>query len=218
MASEPIKIKDDDKGYSVNQLSVPAHYREFLDSIIISKGLIKDRIEKLAQEIHEDYEGKRLHIICILKGGEKVFADLTNSLHVLNSRYGQKSIPITYDFIKASSYINTNTKGTVSIDSNIIKNESIQGKHILLVEDIIDTGRTIAALKKIILEHNPSSLKVVSLLVKRLKEGPKFIPDYVGFSIPDKFVVGYCLDYNEKFRDLQHIGVLNSKGIEEYKE
>jgi hypoxanthine phosphoribosyltransferase len=193
MASEPIKIKDDDKGYSVNQLSVPAHYREFLDSIIISKGLIKDRIEKLAQEIHEDYEGKRLHIICILKGGEKVFADLTNSLHVLNSRYGQKSIPITYDFIKASSYINTNTKGTVSIDSNIIKKESIEEKHILLVEDIIDTGRTIAALKKIILEHNPSSLKVVSLLVKRLKEGPKFIPDYVGFSIPDKFVVDTAL-------------------------
>jgi hypoxanthine phosphoribosyltransferase len=217
MTSKPIIISDENNGYSMDQLSVPMHYREYLDGIIIPRGLIKDRVEKLAQEIHEEYQGKNIHIICVLKGGEKVFADLTNSLHTLNSRYGQKSIPITHDFIKASSYINTNTSGKVQVDTNVKQLEQLKGKDILLVEDIIDTGKTITELKKVISKCKPKSLKVVSLLIKRIKERQKLKPDYVGFSIPDKFVVGYCLDFNEHFRDLQHIGILNSKGVEKYK-
>jgi hypoxanthine phosphoribosyltransferase len=217
MASSPIIVPDGTKGYSMDQLSVPMHHRDFLSSVMIPRGLIKDRIEKLAQEIHEDYQGRSIHIICILKGGEKIFSDLTNSLHNLNSRYGQKSIPITHDFIKASSYVNTKTTGNVDISADSEQLKIFNGKDILLVEDIIDTGKTIAALKDIILKQDPRSLKVVSLLIKRVDSNKGFIPDYCGFSIPDEFVVGYCLDFNEHFRDLQHICVLNPKGIERYR-
>jgi hypoxanthine phosphoribosyltransferase len=217
MASKPILITDENDGYTINQLSVPTHYKEYLENIMISRGLIKDRVEKLAQEIHEDYQGKNIHLLCVLKGGEKIFSDLTNSLHNLNSRYGQKSIPITHDFIRASSYINTKTTGNVNVTTNNEQLENLRGKDILLVEDIIDTGKTILALKELILKYNPNSLKVVSLLIKRIPNSSGFIPEYCGFSIPDKFVVGYCLDFNENFRDLQHICVLNFKGIEYYK-
>ncbi len=217
MASVPIIITDKAENYSINQLSVPMHYRNYLENVMIPRGLIKDRIEKLAQEIHEDYQGKSIHLICVLKGGEKVFSDLTNSLHVLNSRYGQKSIPITHDFIKASSYVNTKSTGNVNVATNTEQLESYSGKHILLIEDIIDSGKTIVALKELILKYNPASLKVVSLLIKRIPISNGFVPEYCGFSIPDKFVVGYCLDFNEHFRDLQHICVLNSSGIEHYK-
>ena len=190
MASKPIIITNESEGYSTEQLSVPTHYKDYLENIMISRGLIKDRVEKLAQEIHEDYQGKNLHLLCVLKGGEKIFADLTNSLHTLNSRYGQKSIPITHDFIRASSYINTKTTGNVNVTTNTEQLESLKGKDILLVEDIIDTGKTIVALKELLSKYNPKSLKVVSLLIKRIQNSNGFIPEYCGFSIPDKFVVG----------------------------
>lgn len=215
MASKPIIIPDNYHGYQMDQLSVPTHYREYLEEILIPRGLIKDRIEKLAQEIHEDYKNKAIHIVCVLKGGEKVFSDLTSNLHNLNSRYGQKSIPITHEFIQASSYVNTKTTGNVNITSEHKKLENYRGKHILLVEDIIDTGRTLFALKKLISQYNPTSIKIASLLIKRVKSNG-LNADYTGFSIPNKFVVGYCLDYNEHFRDLQHIGILNSEGIKKY--
>jgi hypoxanthine phosphoribosyltransferase len=217
MASKPIIIPDNNNNYSIEQLSVPTHYREYLSNVMIPRGLIKDRIEKLAQEIHEDYQDKSIHLVCVLKGGEKIFADLTNSLHTLNSRYGQKSIPITHDFIKASSYINTQTSGSVNVSTDHKQLESLKDKHILLVEDIIDTGKTIVALKEIISKHNPKSLKVISLLIKRINHSNGFVPDYCGFSIPNEFVVGYCLDYNEHFRDLQHICVLNTLGKNSFK-
>ncbi len=217
MASKPIIVPDGNQRYSIDQLSVPTHYRDYLESIIIPRGMIKDRIEKLSQEIHEDYQGKSIHIVCILKGGEKIFADLTNNLHTLNSRYGQKSIPITHDFIRASSYINTKTSGNVDIIADTKQLDGYRGKDILLVEDIIDTGKTITALKDLILKYDPQSLKVVSLLIKRISRSNGFIPDYCGFSIPDEFVVGYCLDYNENFRDLQHICILNDAGKQAFK-
>ena len=217
MASKPIIINGNDDGYSIDQFSIPMHYVKYVDKVMIPYGLISDRIEKLAQEIHEDYQGKNLYVVCILKGGEKIFADLTHNLHKLNSRYGQKSIPLKHDFIRASSYVNTKTTGSVNIDKNLDQLENFRGKDILLVEDIVDTGKTLHALVKLIKQYSPKSIKVVSLLIKRLKESSKFTPDYVGFSIPEKFVVGYCLDYNEHFRDLPHICVLNSKGIEKYK-
>jgi hypoxanthine phosphoribosyltransferase len=217
VASKPIIIPDNDDGYSKDQFSIPTHYVKYVDSIMIPYGLISDRIEKLAQEIHEDYQGKNLYVVCILKGGEKIFADLTHNLHKLNSRYGQKSIPLKHDFIRASSYVNMKTTGSVNIDKNLEQLENFRGKEILLVEDIVDTGKTLDALVKLIKQYSPKSVKVVSLLIKRLKGGNCFTPDYIGFSIPEKFVVGYCLDYNENFRDLPHICVLNTKGIEEFK-
>jgi hypoxanthine phosphoribosyltransferase len=217
MSSNHIIIPDDNINYSLDQLSIPTHYHDYIEGIMIPHGLILDRVEKLAQEIHKDYQEKNIHILCVLKGGEKIFADLTNTLNILNSRYNNHGIPITQDFIKASSYINTKTSGQVNVTKDNSQLEQLRGKDVLLVEDIIDTGRTIKALTDLISEYSPNSLRVLSLLVKRIKESNGFTPDYVGFSIPDKFVVGYCLDFNEHFRDLQHICVINSKGIEKYK-
>jgi len=218
MTYNPIFVKDDDTKHSIEQLSIPEHYRKYLKNIMISNGLIKDRIEKLAQDLHEDYQGKNLHLVCVLKGGEKVFSELSNDLDRLNSTHYSKGVPISLDFIKVSSYNNTTTTGDVNVSVDTKQLESFREKNIVLIEDIIDTGITMIALKKLISNYNPESLKVLSLLTKRTDKNNGFIPDYCGFSIPDEFVVGYCLDYNQHFRDLQHICSINSKGIEYFKE
>ena len=209
---QEIFIDDDFKGYSIDQIAIPDHYQKYLSKILIPKGLIIDRIEKLARIIHDDYENKKLHILCVLKGGDKVFGDLNKKLDSLN--ISKKSVPITYDFIRASSYKNAQSSGSVNL---IGKFDELKDKEVLIVEDIIDTGTTLKKIKQEILKLQPRSLKILALLVKRIPEGNVLTADYVGFSIPNEFVVGYCLDYNEHFRDLPHICILNDNGKEDFK-
>ena len=127
-------------------------------------------------------------------------------------------IPFTFDFIRVKSYKGTESTGKVEISGADLK--KFEGKHLLLVEDIIiDTGTTMSQLVPALEAHQPASLKVAtgSLLEKRRTDQSNgFKADYVGFSIPDKFVVGYCLDYNEIFRDLDHICIINDTGISEF--
>jgi hypoxanthine phosphoribosyltransferase len=214
MVYNPIVIGNNHK-YSLDSFTVPRHYGEFLDSIIIPKGMIKDRIEKLARDIHRDYIGKSLMLVCVLKGGEKFFSDISHYLDILNSNDKENSVPFKNDYLKAKSYQNDKSSGDVTLTMSDF--ESLKGKEILLVEDIVDSGETMTKIIAELKKHHPLSIRVASLLVKDTKRSNGYKPDYAGFIIPDLFVVGYCLDYNENFRDLSHICIINDKGKEKYK-
>ncbi|XP_078068105.1 hypoxanthine-guanine phosphoribosyltransferase [Mustelus asterias] len=157
------------------------------------------------------------HIValCVLKGGYKFFADLLDYIKALN-RNSDQSIPMTVDFIRLKSYCNDQSTGEIKVIGGDDLS-TLTGKNVLIVEDIIDTGKTMQTLLSMLQDYKPNMVKVVSLLVKRTPRSVGYRPDFVGFEVPDKFVVGYALDYNEYFRDLNHICVISEKGMEKYK-
>ncbi|XP_062997516.1 hypoxanthine-guanine phosphoribosyltransferase-like [Elgaria multicarinata webbii] len=209
-----LQIKDEDNGYNKNLFCIPKHYEDDLDRVFIPHGLILDRTERLARDIMQDMGNHHIFALCVLKGGYKFFAELMDHIKALN-RNTDQSVPITVDFVRLKSYCNDSSTENVSIIGEELP--SFKGKNVLVVEDIIDTGRTIQTLLSKIKEYEPQMIKVVSLLVKRTTRTSGYQPDYTGFEIPDKFVVGYALDYNEYFRDLNHICILNEKAKEKYK-
>ncbi|KAJ3120927.1 hypoxanthine phosphoribosyltransferase 1 [Nowakowskiella sp. JEL0407] len=213
MSDRWIDIKETD-GVSINHFIIPTHYENDLESVLIPHGLILDRVEKLAQLIAKDTENP-LVACCVLKGAHVFFADLTASLKKLRNKNGQ-SIPMSFEFIKVRSYENDNSTGNVKISLSEEDLQAFKGKDLLIVEDIVDTGKTMVSLISALQKYEPASIRVVSLLVKKTEKSNKYIPDYAGFAIPDVFVVGYALDYNEVFRDLDHICVINEHGKAAY--
>ncbi len=162
--------------------------------VMIDEETIQTRVKELADEISRDYAGKELMLVCILKGAVMFMTQLAKSLQ----------IPVTMEFMKVSSY----GKGTVSSGVVTIQQDlevSIKGKDVLIVEDIIDTGRTLYQLKKILKERGPASLAVCSLLDKPQMRVSPVIIEYTGFVIEDRFVVGYGLDIDQKYRNLPYI-------------
>ncbi|XP_072362109.1 hypoxanthine-guanine phosphoribosyltransferase isoform X2 [Scyliorhinus torazame] len=192
-AVECVVITDDEQGYGLDLFCIPKHYSNDLERVFIPHGLIMDRTERLARDIMKAMGNHHIVALCVLKGGYKFFADLLDYIKALN-RNSDQSIPMTVDFIRLKSYCN-----------------------VLIVEDIIDTGKTMQTLLNMLQDYKPNMVKVVSLLVKRTPRSVGYRPDFVGFEVPDKFVVGYALDYNEYFRDLNHICVISEKGREKYK-
>ncbi len=124
--------------------------------------------------------------------------------------------PLTFDFIRVKSYVGTESSGDVRIESIGVDLQALKGRHVLLCEDIIDTGTTMSMLIPHLQQYEPTTVRVATLLQKRTPKSNGFRADFVGFSIPDKFVVGYCLDYNEVYRDMQHICVMNESGIKKH--
>jgi len=211
-----ITIEEDNKGYPLESFCIPKHYEEDLESVLIPYGVIQDRIERIAKDIFNSVGREPLVAICVLKGGYKFYTDLIDKINCLNRNHGESSVPLSVDFIRLRSYENDKSLGTIQIigGDNM---ESIKGKNVLVVEDIIDTGRTMTKLLGVLEKYEPKCVKVASLLVKRTPLSNGYKPAYCGFEIPDKFVVGYALDFNEHFRDLHHICVINSNGINKYK-
>ena len=203
--------------FPLDKFCIPRHYKDDLDYVMIPHGLIQDRVEKLAEEIVKETSDGSLIACCLLKGGFLFYSDLIkcikNKRKIVNSE--QEQVRLQLEFIKCKSYHNTGSTGKVEIEG--IDLSDIKGKHVLLVEDIIDTGTTMKSVLAKIEGYGPKSVKVVSLLVKRTELSNGYVPDYYGFSIPDVFCVGYCMDYNEYFRDLDHICAINDKGINKYK-
>jgi len=156
--------------------------------------------------------GERLHMMCVLKGGHQFFSDLADALKKLTLR-GCTAPPLTFDFIRVKSYAGTESTGDIQIESLGVNLSEMKGRHILLCEDIIDTGSTMLKLVPYLQSFGAASVKVATLLTKRTPKSKGFVADYTGFSIPDHFVVGYCLDYNEVFRDMAHICVMAKAGI-----
>ncbi|XP_026572327.1 hypoxanthine-guanine phosphoribosyltransferase [Pseudonaja textilis] len=210
-----IVIGDDEQGYDLDLFCIPKHYAEDLEKVYIPHGLILDRTERLAREIMKAMGGHHIVALCVLKGGYKFFADLLDYIKALN-RNSDKSIPMTVDFIRLKSYCNDQSTGDIKVIGGDDLS-TLTGKNVLIVEDIIDTGKTMQTLLSLLQQYNPKMVKVASLLVKRTPRSVGYRPDFVGFEVPDKFVVGYALDYNEYFRDLNHICVISETGKEKYK-
>ena len=167
-------------------------------SIMISEEELDAKILELGKKISDDYEGKCVHLICILKGSIFFTCELAKRI----------TVPVTIDFISVSSY----GSGTVSSGSINIKkelDESIEGKDVIVIEDIIDSGRTLSHLLPMLKERKPNSLKLCTMLDKPERREFEIQVDYNGFQIPDKFVVGYGLDYDQKYRNLPYIGVVH---------
>lgn len=177
-------------------------YDKNIEKVLITKEEIEKRTVELAAEISRDYKGKRLIMICVLTGAMVFFADLIRKIE----------IPLEVDTIVASSYgAGMTTSGSVRISKDI--KYDISGKSVILVEDIIDTGVTLKTLTQMLATRAPESLKVCSLLDKPSRRRVDFEGDYVGFKIPDEFVVGYGLDYAEQYRNLPEVCTLNPEGI-----
>lgn len=167
--------------------------------MLISEDEIALRIEALGKAITHDFENEELVVICVLKGAFMFCSDLIKKINR----------PIKLEFISLSSYgDNTNSSGNVRLEMDITAN--IEGKNVLIVEDIVDTGLTIKTLLEIMAVRKPKSVKLASLLYKPMKLKHKVAIDYLGFEIEDKFVIGYGLDYAGRYRELPYIGVLNA--------
>lgn len=167
--------------------------------VLLSGEQISRRVAELAAAVSRDYNGKNLLLLCALKGAVIFLADLVRGL----------TIAAEMDFVAASSYDGGASTGKVSF-SPIFRTD-IASKHVLVVEDILDTGLTYKALTRKLATHKPAALKLCALLDKPSKRRTEPItPDYVGFTIPDKFVVGYGLDYREKYRGLKDICILEA--------
>lgn len=165
--------------------------------VLLSSQEIKEKVKELASIISRDYRGKDLLLVCVLKGAVVFLCDLLRSLE----------IGAEIDFMAVSSYGNSSSSsGVVRILKDL--DCSIEQKNVLIVEDIIDTGLTLSYLKENLLSRNPASLRIVTLLDKPERRIANIEPDYCGFSIPDEFVVGYGLDYQEKYRNLPDLCVL----------
>ena len=177
-------------------------YDKHIEKVLITKEEIEKRTAELAAEISRDYKGKKLIMICVLTGAMVFFADIIRKIE----------IPLEVDTIVASSYgAGMTTSGSVRISKDI--KYDISGKSVILVEDIIDTGVTLKTLTQMLATRAPESLKVCSLLDKPSRRRVDFEGDYVGFKIPDEFVVGYGLDYAEQYRNLPEVCTLNPEGM-----
>ena len=170
--------------------------------VLISEKEIENRILEIADRINKDYEGEELTLICVLKGGVMFMCDLAKRLN-LNVRL---------DFMSVSSYgSETKSSGVVKIIKDL--DDSIDGKNVLVVEDIIDSGNTLSYLMDILKKRGPKSIKLCTLLDKPSRREKKdVLVDYVCFEIEDKFVVGYGLDYDQRYRNLPYIGVMELSG------
>ena len=169
--------------------------------VLVPEKEVDKRIEELGKKISEDYAGKQVHLICVLKGGVFFMCELAKRI----------TVPVSMDFMSVSSYgAGTESSGIVKIVKDL--DEPLEGKDVLIVEDIIDSGRTLFHLMKILTERGPKSRHICTLLDKPERRVEDVKVDYVGFNIPDEFVVGYGLDYAQKYRNLPFIGVV--EGVE----
>lgn len=169
--------------------------------VLVNEEKVAERIEELGRKISEDYAGKQVHLICVLKGGVFFMCELAKRIRV----------PVSMDFMSVSSYGDgTASSGVVKIVKDL--DETLENKDVLVVEDIVDSGRTLSYLLDVLKKRGPKSMRVCTLLDKPDRRVRNVKVDYTGFEIPDEFVVGYGLDYAQKYRNLPYIGVV--KGVE----
>lgn len=166
-------------------------------SVLISDEDVEEKVRQIADQISRDYEGKEVHLICVLKGSVFFACELAKRI----------TVPVTLDFMSVSSYgDDTKSSGVVKIVKDL--DEPLENRDVLIVEDIIDSGRTLSYLIEILKKRNPASLHLCTLLDKPDRRVRPVHVDYTCFEIPDEFVVGYGLDYAQKYRNLPYIGVV----------
>ena len=165
--------------------------------VLLDEETVEKRICEVAAQISEAYKGKEIHMICVLKGGVFFMCELAKRI----------TVPVTLDFMSVSSYgMDTKSSGVVKIVKDL--DDSIKGKNVIVVEDVVDSGRTLSYLLDMLKDRGPKSLRLCTLLDKPERRVVPVHVDYTGFEIPDEFVVGYGLDYAQKYRNLPYIGVV----------
>ena len=170
-----------------------------MSTVLLSREQIAARVEELGREIQRDYAGREPHLVGVLKGACTFLTDLSRAI----------DLPLTMDFLAVSSYgASTKTSGEVRLTKDL--DQGLDGRDLLVVEDIVDTGLTLNYLLNVLRARGPRSLKVATLLSKPSRRLVEVAVDYVGFTIEDRFVIGYGLDYNEKYRNLPEIRVYGS--------
>lgn len=176
---------------------------EDIESILIDEDKLAKRIKEIGQEISEDFAGEEIMLVGILKGASVFMSDLIRQI----------SLPVYIDYMVVSSYGNSaETSGVVRIIKDL--EDNIDGKNIIIVEDIIDTGLTLSYLKQNLLSRNPKTLKICTLLDKPARREKEINIDYRGFEVPDEFIIGYGIDYAEKYRNLPFVGLLKREVYE----
>ena len=166
--------------------------------VLLSEEEVDSKIKEIGEQISKDYEGRQVHLVCVLKGGSFFMCELAKRI----------TVPVSLDFMSVSSYGgDTKSSGVVRIVKDL--DEPLQGKHVLVVEDIVDSGRTLSYLLDMLRDRGPKDVRLCTLLDKPERRVVDVKVDYTGFEIPDKFVVGYGLDYDQKYRNLPYIGVVN---------
>jgi len=175
-----------------------------IESVMISEEQINERVRELGAEISADYQGQTVLLVAVLRGAAIFLADLSRAM----------TVPVELDFMAVSSYgSSTKSSGVVRILKDL--DEQIEGRNVLVVEDILDTGLTLKYLLKNLASRKPASLEVVTLLNKQGKQRVPISCKYSGFSVPDEFVVGYGLDFAERYRNLPYIGVLKPSAYQD---
>ena len=165
--------------------------------VLLSEKEVDDRIQAIGEQISRDYAGKQVHLICVLKGGSFFLCELAKRI----------TVPVSLDFMSVSSYgSETKSSGVVKIIKDL--DEPLDGKDVIVVEDIVDSGRTLSYLLELLGKRNPKSLALCTMLDKPERRVVDVKVDYTGFNIPDEFVVGYGLDYDQRYRNLPYIGVV----------
>ncbi len=165
--------------------------------VLLSEEEVDARIKAMGEQISRDYEGKEVHLVCVLKGGTFFMCELAKRI----------TVPVTMDFMSVSSYGNeTKSSGVVRIVKDL--DEPLKGKDVIVVEDIVDSGRTLSYLLEMLRDRGPASLRLCTLLDKPDRRVVHVDVDYTGFQIPDEFVVGYGLDYAQRYRNLPYIGIV----------
>lgn len=165
--------------------------------VLLTEEEVDRRIQAIGYQISKDYEGKQVHLVCVLKGGSFFMCELAKRI----------TVPVSLDFMSVSSYgSDTKSSGVVKIVKDL--DESIKDKDVLVVEDIVDSGRTLSYLLEMLRDRGPRSLRLCTLLDKPDRRVVDVNVDYTGFVIPDEFVVGYGLDYDQRYRNLPYIGIV----------
>ena len=186
------------KGHTVEEKR--ATYADLKDDLLLTKEQIARRVKEMGKQITSDFAGKDLTVICILKGASVFFSDLIR----------QVDLPLEIEFMAVSSYgASTKSSGEVRLVKDL--DRSILGRDVIIVEDIVDSGMTLHFLKKLLITRGAASLRIAALMDKPARRVAPLTVDYSCFQIPDAFVVGYGLDYNEVYRNLPDVGVLSPR-------
>lgn len=171
--------------------------------VLLTEKEIDRRIQEIGDQISKDYEGKSVHLVCVLKGGSFFMCELAKRI----------SVPVSIDFMSVSSYGgDTKSSGVVRIVKDL--DESLKDKHVIVIEDIVDSGRTLSYLLDMLRSRGPIDVRLCTLLDKPDRRVVDVKVDYTGFEIPDEFVVGYGLDYDQKYRNLPYIGIVKFDGVD----
>jgi hypoxanthine phosphoribosyltransferase len=212
-----------DSLFDPHHLLIANNYNKYVDKVIASKGLISDRVERLALDIVRDYAGKTVYFLIVMKGAVMFGSNLADKINDIlkNDISDTYKMQFFFEYIRISSYENLTSTGVVNIKADDKILSKVKDQHVIIVEDTYDSGKTLVTFTEYLNKNfTPLSLKTAVLVQKMNPAHLKlnFENDYIGFLVPNEFIIGYGLDYNQRFRELPHLCTINQLGIDTFRE